>query len=82
MILPGKYLKSDRALLTVGSEILAVMGERATVSDLWDHVRIYRSRHDSLSPLPFDWFILALSLLYTIGAINLDNGFLTRTSVR
>jgi len=55
MILPGKHLNFDRALLTIGSEILAVMGETSTVSELWECVRALRSRRESASPLPFDW---------------------------
>ena len=82
MILPGKHLNFDRALLTIGSEILAVMGETSTVSELWECVRALRSRRESASPLPFDWFILALSLLYAIGAIDLRGELLIKNSVR
>lgn len=72
MILPGKHLKPDRALLSVGGEILSVIGEGSTVSDLWARVQDLRSRRETVSPLPFDWFVLALSLLYAIGAIDQD----------
>lgn len=72
MILPGKHLKPDRALLSVGGEILSVMGEGSTVSELWLRVQDLRSRRETVSPLPFDWFVLALSLLYAIGAIDQD----------
>jgi hypothetical protein len=72
MILPGKHLKPDRALLSVGGEILSVMGEGSTVSELWLQVQDLRSRRETVSPLPFDWFVLALSLLYAIGAIDQD----------
>ncbi|OJF99403.1 ABC-three component system middle component 6 [Pararhizobium antarcticum] len=79
MILPGKHLKPDRALLTIGSEILAVMTKgTSTVSMVWDDVRALRNKQDYASPLPFDWFILALSLLYAMGAVDLDGDNLTR----
>jgi hypothetical protein len=81
MILPGKHLKADRALLTIGGEILAVMETNASVSSVWDRVRKLRSARDGASPLPFDWFILALSLLYAMGAVELDNDVLVRRSV-
>lgn len=82
MILPGKHIKADRALITVGSEILTVMGDTATVSEIWDSVRLLRSRRANASPLPFDWFIQSLSLLYAIGAIDMRDDFLIRGSPR
>lgn len=82
MILPGKHLKPDRALLSVGSEILAVMGEAATVSEVWDGVRALRSRRPGSSPLPFDWFVLALSLLFAMGAIDQVEERLVRATAR
>lgn len=78
MILPGKHLKPERALLSVGSEILMVMGETSTVSALWDEVRVLRSKHEDTSPLPFDWFLLALTLLYTINAIDMRGALLIK----
>lgn len=78
MILPGKHLKPDRALLSVGGEILAVMGAEATVSMVWDDVRAHRAKRAGSSPLPFDWFLLALSLLFAIGAIDLNGDLLTK----
>jgi hypothetical protein len=82
MILPGKHIKPDRALLTIGSEILAVMGENSTVSELWERVRALRSKRENVSPLPFDWFILSLSLLYAIGAIDTRDDQLIKGSSR
>lgn len=81
MILPGKHLKPDRALLSVGGEILSVMGDGSTVSDLWARVQDLRSRRETTSPLPFDWFVLALSLLYAIGAIDQDGDRLIRAAL-
>lgn len=78
MILPGKHLKPNRALLAVGGEILTVMGETSTVSVLWDEVRVLRSKREDTSPLPFDWFLLALTLLYTISAIDMRGELLIK----
>ena len=80
MILPGKHLKADRALLTVGGEILTVMDKSASVSTVWERVRRLGSKREGASPLPFDWFILALSLLYAMGAIDLRDDMLIRRS--
>ena len=70
MILPGKHIKQDRALITVGGDILSVLDEPMTVSIVWKKVQALRSTREDASPLPFDWFILALTLLYAISAIK------------
>ncbi|MFT9380605.1 ABC-three component system middle component 6 [Gluconobacter sp. P5B12] len=78
MILPTKNLQPDRALLTIGGEILAALDERSSVSSVWETVRSRRAERENASPLPFDWFVLALSLLYAIRAIDLDGDLLSR----
>jgi len=75
MILPGKHLKQDRAILGIGSEILAVIGDGETVSELWE--RVQENRGDHANPLSFDWFALSLSFLYSIDALDFKNGLLT-----
>ncbi|MER8674589.1 ABC-three component system middle component 6 [Mesorhizobium sp. M0037] len=80
MILPGKNLQPDRALLTIGGDILAVLGQQSSVSGVWEAVQARRSKRANASPLPFDWFVLALSLLYAIQAIELHDDLLTKRS--
>jgi len=70
MILPGKHIKQDRALIAVGGDILSVLDGPTTVSVLWKKVQAVRATREDASPVPFDWFILALTLLYTISAVN------------
>lgn len=79
MILPGKHMKQDRALLAVGGDILAVLREPMTVSALWDGTRSLRAERQSACPLSFDWFVLALSLLYAISAIQHQGDYLVRS---
>lgn len=74
MILPGKHLKQDRALLGVGAVILDVMEEGQTVSEVWEKVQ--KHRDNSFSTLSFDWFALSLSFLYAIGVVEYDQGIL------
>ncbi len=38
MILPGKHLRGDKALLGVGGEVLAQLSEPKTVSELWERI--------------------------------------------
>jgi hypothetical protein len=75
MILPGKHLRHDRALLGVGGELLSQLGEPHTISELW--VRTRAARADKSAPISFDWFILALSFLYAISAVDYADGIVT-----
>lgn len=74
MILPGKHLRQDRALIGIGAEILAELDEDRTVSELWERIRLARAATGIASPLSFDWFILSLSFLYAVSAIELRGG--------
>lgn len=77
MILPAKHLRSDRALLDVGAEVLMELGETRTVSELWERVRIARASRPGIGPLSFDWFVLAISFLYAISALDLADGVIS-----
>jgi hypothetical protein len=81
MILPGKHIQPDRALVSVGADILEVVGKGASVSDVWARVKVLRAKRSNASPLPFDWFILALTLLYAVSAIEMEDNFI-RVPVR
>lgn len=74
MILPTKGISSDRALLTVGAEILDLLDEPKTVSRLWAEM----AKKSKCSRLTFDWFILALDLLFLMGLVALERGRLSR----
>jgi hypothetical protein len=74
VILPTKYLPHERALLTIGGDILSQLEEPLSVSELWERVRAMRVTRDRTSALSFDWFILALNLLYALAAIAYKDG--------
>ncbi len=80
MILPGKHLRHDRALLGIGAELLAQLSEPRTVSELWVRTRLFRSSESA--PITFDWFILSLTFLYAVSAIDHINGIITARSQR
>lgn len=71
MILPSKHISQERALLTIGTAILKCLEHPKTVSATWEAIRDERSVH-------YDWFVLALDLLYAIGAVNLHEGLLSK----
>lgn len=76
MILPTKYLTHDKALINVGGEILKYLEEPRTASALWDCVREARRYKSAEALVSFDWFVLALNLLYAISAIDYKNGLI------
>jgi hypothetical protein len=74
MILPSKHLAPERALLTIGASVLNDLGEPKTVSRLWADMRATRPAER------YDWFVLALDLLFILGAVDHDHGRLRRRS--
>ncbi|HHQ4758134.1 hypothetical protein O4H51_21100 [Aeromonas hydrophila] len=79
MILPSKHLPQDRALLTVGAHVLAFLTRPKTVSALWEEL----NKPDAgLTMMPrritYEWFLLALDLLYALGTIELESGLVAR----
>lgn len=71
MILPSKHIPRERALLTIGAEVLKYLGQPKTVSAVWEDL-------SQTTPVSYDWFVLALDLLYAIDAIEIHEGLLTR----
>ena len=74
MILPTKHILPDRALLSVGADILRLVREPKTVSSLWDSIRKQRANTSMSSPIDYEWFILALDFLFIIGAVEYNRG--------
>jgi hypothetical protein len=83
LILPSKHISQEKALLTVGADLLKRLNKPKTVSSVWEEIRqpatVYgeNSRYAS-----YDWFILALDLLYIIGAIEINEGLLTKSNLK
>lgn len=78
MILPSKHLSQDRALLTVGAAILLHLAHPVTVSALWEQMPRSDGERKALPPLRYDAFVLALDLLFLVGAVELRDGLLVR----
>jgi hypothetical protein len=75
MILPTKRISGDRCLLGIGARILRHIERPQTVGRLWELLG-----RDGAQPLPYDWFILALDLLFLIGAIEVTDGRIRRSN--
>lgn len=80
MILPTKHTSQDRATLTVGAHLLAGLSQSKTVSSLWDEISLPAPTGSPPKPgLRYDAFVLALDLLFAMGAIKLEGGVLSRS---
>lgn len=77
MILPTKHMATNRALLGVGGEVLRALSTPKTMSALWDEIRAgdYREKQAAID---YKWFVLALDLLFMLGAVELAQGVLQR----
>ncbi|APX84171.1 hypothetical protein BV511_05235 [Methylorubrum extorquens] len=82
MILPGKHLSPHRAITGVGAEILAQLDRPRHVTELWERVRVARANLQVSSPITFDWFVLALTFLYAIRAIEDADGLMRTANPR
>ena len=72
MILPTKHLDLSSSLLGAGAVVLARLDRPRTVSAVWEMVR---GREEVQN---FARFTLALTLLYTLGVIELEAGLIVR----
>ncbi|MEX2374539.1 MAG: ABC-three component system middle component 6 [Dehalococcoidia bacterium] len=83
MLLPTKGISAQRALITVGADLLEILDGPTTVSALWDRFRGRANRQSISTRVTFDWFSLALASLFATGAIELTAaGHLRRRHVR
>jgi hypothetical protein len=78
MILPTKRLGTERAMITVGAEILGLLSEQKTVSRLWDELEHVMSERSSTRVVGYDWFVLTLDLLFMLGIVEMDHGKIWR----
>ncbi len=82
MILPTKKLRPENALIYLGGIVLGLLNESKTVSHVWEEFQKQRARDLNLPScdVSFDWFILTLELLYTVGAIEFRQGRLEKSA--
>lgn len=78
MILPTKHLPQERSLIGIGGELLGLLDEKKTVSALWSEFK--RSRRNRGATITFDWFVLALDLLFMMNAITAVKGLVQRAN--
>lgn len=74
MILPTKHIPTHQSLLGGGAAVLRLLRQGRTITDLWEQVR----KTQMLPSYPN--FLLALDFLYALGALDLEDGFIKRTT--
>lgn len=72
MILPSKHISERQSLVGIGSLLLGTIDKPHTVTSLWERVR------DEAAVGTFERFVLALDMLYVVGAVSLKNGLIVR----
>jgi len=68
VILPNKHLTPRQSLLGIAAEILSYLDGPQTVNQLWERCR------DDRTIGTFDRFVLALDLLFIVGAVDRSSG--------
>lgn len=77
MLMPTKHIKTQNALIGVGADVLDLLETEKTISKLFYDVQQLRETK-MLPAIQFDWFLLSLDFLYTIGAIRYDAGLIRK----
>ena len=72
MIHPTKHIPEDLTLLGAGAVIFKELSEPRTVTGIWESVRKAKSIGT------FHRFVLALTMLYSLQAIQFEAGLISR----
>lgn len=74
MILPTKHLRSESSLIYVGGIVQNILSsDSMSVDQLWRSTKALYGEYAQDCDITYDWFVLALSMLYEIGNIALIN---------
>lgn len=75
MILPTKHLRIEASLIYIGGIIQKIIAAYPmSVDQLWHSTKKEHSIRSCEYEITYDWFILALSMLYEIGGIMFVDG--------
>lgn len=74
MILPSKHVSFSESLIGLGGVLLGFLKDPLSVDELWiKYSKINNSKTRFPAYHNFDNIILAINLLYSIGAIKMDD---------
>jgi hypothetical protein len=78
MILPTKRLNVENSLLGLGADVLGLLDQPKTVSRVWEEFKGLRDQRRASSGLTYEWFVLALDLLFIVGTVVVEDGELKK----
>lgn len=82
MLLPTRGVASERALMTIGTDLLEALQTPRSVSSLWEHYCDREREPGTLNQVTFDWFSLALASLFALRVVEwTPSGHLRRAGV-
>lgn len=82
MLLPTKGVSAERALMTIGLDLLELLQTPKSISSLWEQYKARKSGPGVLGHVTFDWFSLAISSLFAINLVEwTSSGHLRRADV-
>lgn len=70
MLLPTKGVSAERAIITVGAEVLEQLQTPKSVTALWEQYSALERQGGSSDRITFDWFSLALAYLFAINLVE------------
>jgi len=80
MILPSKHISQRRSLVGVGARLLVVLDRPQTVSAAWHRFSLAERKDAGSMSVTYDWFVLALDLLFAMGCVELVDCRVARTT--
>ena len=69
MLMPDKHIKFSESLFGLGGFVLENLSGPQTIDDLWEEFCRARNREAYPSPHSFENLVLAVDVLFAIGAI-------------
>jgi hypothetical protein len=82
MILPTKGIAPQHAVMTVAANALRVHADGMTPSELWRALKAWRSLNGLDPVVSYEWFVLALDVLFVAGAVSMEGGRIVKTEGR
>lgn len=80
MLMPDKHIRFAESLIGLGSFVLELLNEPRTIDELWVLFGRHRTSGKYPAPHSFENLVLAVGVLYAIGAVSEDeqSGVLSR----
>lgn len=75
MLLPTKHLHPQKSLVSISGRILRYLSKNSTLVELWES---YQSDASPNERVTFDWFVLALDVLFAFDVVTIKRGVICK----